>query len=107
MTDRSPKAGHAGERLQSFLWDTTQQGHIYASGEESPQSRAERVKRTIQGVEAQFLDSSSAKSQAHGGQSGTPSKVTTNTVGHEYNHHNSTTADLNGVGQQFQGYDRQ
>lgn len=107
MTDRSPNTDHAGERVQSFLYDTTQQGNTYATGNQSLQSRAERVKRTIQGVERIFPNLSSAREEAQRGQPGTPPQSITNTVGQEYTHSDCTISDLNGVGQQFQGYSRQ
>lgn len=103
MTYRSPNADSAGERVQSFLYDTTQQGHTYATGKESPQSRGERVKRTIRGVERHFPNLSSTREVAQTGQSGTPPKGITNTVGEDHTHSDSTVADLNGVGQQFRG----
>lgn len=107
MAYHSPNADHAGDRVQSFLWEQTRQGQYYVPGKDSPHSRDERVKRTIQGVEAHFPNSSSIQRQAQGGQGGTPAKVTTNTDGHEDAHYNSMSADLNGVGQQFYAYGHQ
>lgn len=102
MVDRSPNTDRGGERGQSFLWDQTQQGGPYVLGKEAKQSRAERVKRTIQGVEQQFPNPSSAQGQAQGGQSSAPSNST-----QHYYAYNGMNADLNGVGQQFQGYGNQ
>ncbi|KAG6357571.1 hypothetical protein INS49_013448 [Diaporthe citri] len=102
----TPNADRGGERVQSFLWDQTQQGNAYVPGKEAKQSRAERVKRTIQGVEQQFPNPSSAQGLAQGGQPNAPSNFTTNTAQHYYTY-NGMNAELNGVGQQFQGYGNQ
>lgn len=91
----------AEERVQSFLWDQTQQGDTYVPGRENPQSRSKRLERTLKCVNGQFNNSSSAQKQAQGEQSGIPSKVTANTTGHECTHYNGMSADLYGVGQQF------
>lgn len=90
-----------GDRVQSFLWDQTQQGDTYVPGKDSLQSRAKRVKRTIQDIQEQLPSFSSAQEQTQGGQWSASWKVTNNTVGQSYTHYNSIKADLNGIGQQF------
>lgn len=86
MVYRSPNANHAGERVQLFLWDQTQQGQTYVPGVESFKSRGERVKGMIRGVEEHFPSSPSVQMRTQRGQAGAPS---------------AENADLNGVGQQF------
>lgn len=103
MVDNSLNADSAGERVQSFLCDQTQQGNTYVPGKATKRSRVKRVKKAIKGVEKQFPSPSSAHGQAQGGQSGSPYQVNTNTVENGYTQYSGMPTDLNGVGQQFQG----
>lgn len=107
MVHLSQNAERAGERVRSFLLYQTQQGDTYVPGRETPQSRSERLERTIKSVNGQFTYSSSSPKQAQGGQFRSPSKVAPNTTRHEYTNYNGMTADLYGAGQQFQGYGHQ
>lgn len=102
MTDHSRDTCPSWGRVQSFLWDTTQQGETFVPGRESTQSRAERVKTTIQAVDHQFSNSSVAQHQGQGTRAPVGSGATT--AQSQDAHHNARTADLNGVGQQFHGY---
>lgn len=104
MTDHSGDADLAQNRVQSFLWGTTQPGDTYVPGKESKQSRSKRVKKVIQGIGEQFPNPHPPHGQAQGGQSSGPSNATANAAEHHYTYCNGTTADLNGVGQQFQDY---
>lgn len=86
MTDHGRDTGRAQDRVQSFLWDTTQQGTTFVPGKESKQSRANRINTTIQAVDHHFSSPSVTQQGAA---------------------HNAASPDLNGVGQQFAGYYRQ
>lgn len=103
----SQNADHAGDRVQSFLSDQTQQGYTYIPLKETTQSRDKRIKRVIQDTKRHFPDSSSAHWQAQGGKSSAPSGATTNTAGHEYTYHGRSAIDLYGIGQQFHGHSHQ
>lgn len=105
MVDYSSHADRGEEGVQSSLWDQTQQGDTYVPGKDSPQSRVERVKKIVQDVKGQLPNLSPTRDQTQGGKCSTPSKLTTNTAGYDYTRHNGMIADLNGIGQQFQGYD--
>ncbi|KAI7773284.1 hypothetical protein LA080_011362 [Diaporthe eres] len=102
MTDRSGDAPPARERVQSFLWDTTQQGATFVPGEGSNKSRAEKIQKTIQTVDHQFANPSVAQHQGQGAQG--PVGFGGTTAQSQDAHHSGRTADLNGVGQQFHGY---
>lgn len=85
----------AHDHIQSFLYNITQHGQTFVPGQESKQSRAQRVTRTIQAVDYQFANPSAAQHQQQG-------------QGDRQSAQSSATgAALNGVGQQFPGYTRQ
>lgn len=102
MTDRSGDARPAQDRVQSFIWDTTQQGDKFVPGKEGNGSRAERVERTIQAVDHQFANRSVAQHQGQAPQAPVGSGVTT--AQSQGAHHSGRNADLNSVGQQFHGH---
>lgn len=83
MTGHRRKSGLAQERVQSYLWGTTQQGTTFVPGRESQESRTNGVNTTIQAVDHHFSSLSVAQQGAA---------------------HNGASSDLNGVGQQFAGY---
>lgn len=82
MTCRSGDKSSAQDRVQSYLWGTTQQGNTFVPGQETRQDRANRVNTTIQAVDRHFPGPYVAQQG------------------------NGASADLNGVGQQFHTYTR-
>ncbi|KAH8768927.1 hypothetical protein F5883DRAFT_643600 [Diaporthe sp. PMI_573] len=104
QTNPSGDTGLAQDRVQSFLWNITQQGNTFVPGKESKRGRAKRVKKTIQAVDHQFPNPHVAHQQGHGAEMPVVSGV--NTTEHQCAVHNGTTANLNGVGQQLHGYTR-
>lgn len=104
MVHCSNNADRAGERALSFLWDESQQGgSAYVPRKETKQSRDKRVKKAIRSFDEKFSNTTSAQKPAQGGQSDSPSNGTARTAEHDgcYNGP-GMTAELNGVGQQFQ-----
>lgn len=93
MADRSGGRGYSQDRVQSFLWRTSQQGDTFVPGKESRQGRANRVNSAIQAIHNHFPNPSVAQQQGH-------------SSGAQGTSRNRTNADLNGVGQQFYGTHR-
>lgn len=92
IIDRSRDTGLAQDRVQSFLWNITQQGNTFVPGKESKRGRAKRVKKTIQAVDHQFPNPHVAHQQGHGAEMPVVSGV--NTTEHQCAVHNGTTANL-------------
>jgi hypothetical protein len=78
------------DRVRSLLWETTQQGDTFVPGTASEQSRSERINSTLQAVDQQFPSLSVTQQMGHGPHAKNAPR-------------NGNSADLNGVGQHFQG----